>query len=192
MSTAAIKPTAAQRLHSLPVLAGTAAVTLLVAALAPTAATATLRALLVLIVVPCALIDIERRIIPNRITGPAAVLAILVGLALDASGEPRRLLWAGVAGGFLLIAALISPGGMGMGDVKLLAVLGLLLGPPVVIALLIALLGNVAAAAVVARRRGIRAARKTTMPFGPFLAVGGALAAVAGSPILHAYLSMHH
>ncbi len=72
-----------------------------------------------LVLVPCALIDIERRIIPNRITGPAALVAIALGLALDRAGEPQRLLWAAIAGGFLLLAALVNSAGMGMGDVKL-------------------------------------------------------------------------
>lgn len=192
MSTTALKRTAAQQLRSVPVIAATAAAAAAVGAVQPTFTTAVLRALVVLVVVPCSLIDLEQRIIPNRITGPAAVTAIVLGLALDAAGEPRRLLSAAVAGGFLLIAALISPNGMGMGDVKLLTVLGLLLGPPVIVALMIALLGNVVAAAVVATRKGVRAARKTALPFGPFLAAGGILAAVAGTSLLHAYLALHH
>src|SRR5207302_3044586 len=84
---------------------------------------------LVLLVVPAALIDLEHRIIPNRLTAAGAVLALLIGVALDPAGEPERLIDGAAAGGFLLIAALAYPGGMGMGDVKLAAVMGLLLGP---------------------------------------------------------------
>jgi leader peptidase (prepilin peptidase)/N-methyltransferase len=69
--------------------------------------------------------------------------------------------------------------------------MGLFLGAPVVVALLIALLGNVVAGAAIAARRGVRAARKTGLPFGPYLAVGGVIAAVLGDPLLHAYLSAH-
>ncbi len=58
-------------------------------------------------------------------------------------------------------------------------------------ALLIALLGNVGAGIAIAARRGVREARKTGLPFGPYLAVGGVLAAVLGDPLLHAYLSAH-
>jgi leader peptidase (prepilin peptidase)/N-methyltransferase len=155
------------------------------------AALGVLRGVLVLVLIPCAVIDLRRRIIPNRITGPAAIVAVVLGLALDAGHEPRRLLWAGIAGGFLLVAALANPAGMGMGDVKLLGVMGLFLGAPVVVALLIALLGNVVAGAAIAARRGVRAARKTGLPFGPYLAVGGVIAAVLGDPLLHAYLSAH-
>ena len=152
----------------------------LLAALAPRPAVAVLHGLLALVVVPCAAIDLRRRIIPNRITGPGAVAALVLGLALDPGGEPRRLLWAALLAAFLLVFALISPNGMGMGDVKLLGVIGLTLGPPVLAALMIALLGNVLVAGVLAARRGVAAARKTLLPFGPVLAAGAIIAALAG------------
>ncbi len=92
---------------------------------------------------PAALIDLEHRIIPNRITVLGAVLALVLGTALDPAGEPERLIAGAAAGGFLLIAALAYPGGMGMGDVKLAAVMGLFLGRAVAPAILIALLSGV-------------------------------------------------
>jgi leader peptidase (prepilin peptidase)/N-methyltransferase len=170
------------------VIAATLALAALVAVAQSSLAASVLRAALVLVVVPCALIDLERRVIPNRITGPAALFALIAGLALDPGGEPKRLLWAALAGGFLLIASLASPSGMGMGDVKLVAVMGLLLGPPVVVALLVALLCNVVGAVVMSSRRGVRAALKTQIPFGPYLAVGGIFAALAGNALIHLYL----
>src|SRR5262249_4011402 len=88
---------------------------------------------LILVVVPAAVIDLEHRIIPNRITAPAALAALAIGLALDPAGEPQRLIAGAAAGGLLLAAALLYPGGMGMGDVKLAAVMGPVLrpaGPP--------------------------------------------------------------
>lgn len=172
-------------------LAGTIVLAAVIAAVQSSITLAVLRGVLVLVLVPCAVIDLERRVIPNRITGPAAIVALVLGLALDAGHEPRRLLWAALAGGFLLIAALANPAGMGMGDVKLLAVMGLLLGRPVVVALLLALLASLIAGALIATRRGVKVARKTGLPFGPYLAVGGLLAAVVGDPLLHAYLSAH-
>jgi leader peptidase (prepilin peptidase)/N-methyltransferase len=174
-----------------PVAIVTVALAAAVALVQGSAAPAVLRGVLVLVLIPCALIDVRRRIIPNRITGPAAIAAVVLGLALDAGHEPGRLLWAALAGGFLLFAALVNPAGMGMGDVKLVAVMGLFLGAPVVIALLFALLGNVATAGVITARRGWKVARKTSLAFGPYLAAGGILAAVLGGPLLHAYLTGH-
>lgn len=154
-------------------------------------AKAVLRGVLMLVLATCAVSDLERRIIPNRITGPAALLAVALGLALDASGEPRRLLWAAIAGGFLTVAALVNPAGMGMGDAKLVAVMGLFLGAPVIVGLFVAMFASVVAGLLIARRRGVRAARKTLLPFGPYLAFGGLVAALAGDPILHALLGAH-
>jgi leader peptidase (prepilin peptidase)/N-methyltransferase len=138
--------------------------------------------------VPMALIDLDHRIIPNRLTAPAALAAVALGTALDPSGEPERLI-AGVAGaGFLLAAALVKPGGMGMGDVKLAGVLGLFLGAPVAVALMVGLLSGTVAGAVVMARLGVAAGRKATVPFGPFLALGGVVAVLAGAPLMDAYL----
>jgi leader peptidase (prepilin peptidase)/N-methyltransferase len=145
--------------------------------------------LVVLVVVPVTVIDLEHRIIPNRITGPAAVLALALGLALDPAGEPERLLAAAAAGGFLLIAALAYPGGMGMGDVKLAAVLGLCLGASVGPALFVAMLAGVVVGLVVIARKGTRQGRKTAVPFGPFLALGALVAVFAGPQLVDLYIN---
>jgi leader peptidase (prepilin peptidase) / N-methyltransferase len=144
---------------------------------------------LILLVVPIALIDLEHRIIPNKLTGLGAVLALAIGLALDPSGEPGRLIAAAAAGGFFLLAALAYPGGMGMGDVKLAAVMGLFLGAGVAPALLIALVAGVAVGAVVIARKGARDGRKTAVPFGPFLALGALVAVFAGTQLVDVYVN---
>jgi leader peptidase (prepilin peptidase)/N-methyltransferase len=144
---------------------------------------------LILIVVPAALIDIEYRIIPNRITALGAVLALVIGLALDPAGEPERLIAGAAAGGFLLVAALAYPGGMGMGDVKLAAVMGLFLGKAVAPAILIALIAGVLVGAVVIARKGAQAGRKTAVPFGPFLALGAIVAVYVGTPLIDLYMN---
>jgi leader peptidase (prepilin peptidase) / N-methyltransferase len=158
----------------------------------PSAAGIALSVALILLVVPAALIDLEYRIIPNKLTVPGAGLALILGAALDPAGEPGRLIAGAAAGGFLLLAALARPGGMGMGDVKLAAVMGLLLGGAVAPAILIALLLGVLVGGVIIARKGAREGRKTAVPFGPFLAVGSLVAVFAGQPIVHLYLNDTH
>ena len=145
---------------------------------------------LIAILVPVALIDLEHRIIPNKIMLPAALLAIALGLALKPSGVPEQLLAAAAAGGFLLIFVLAYPRGMGMGDVKLAAVLGLYLGQFVAVAVLGGvLIGTIVGVAVIARV-GVERGRKTAVPFGPFLAAGAVIALFVGPAIVHWYLTV--
>jgi leader peptidase (prepilin peptidase) / N-methyltransferase len=145
--------------------------------------------LLVTALVPITLIDLDLRIIPNAITLPASVAAVAAALILDTGFVPEQLVAAAAAGGFFLLAALLYPGGMGMGDVKLAAVLGLYLGRGVAPAVLIALVGGVLVGALVIARKGATEGRKTAVPFGPFLALGGIVALFAGDELVDAYLS---
>jgi leader peptidase (prepilin peptidase)/N-methyltransferase len=144
--------------------------------------------LLVTVLVPITLIDLDHRIIPNRITGPAAVAALVAVAALDPDFLVEAIV-AGIAGGgFFLIAALLYPRGMGMGDVKLAAVLGLYLGRAVAPAILIALVSGVFVGAAIMVRKGAVEGRKTAVPFGPFLALGGMIAFFVGNELVDAYL----
>jgi leader peptidase (prepilin peptidase)/N-methyltransferase len=152
-----------------------------------TAAGIALSVVLILLLVPAALIDLEHRIIPNRITALGALLGLGIGLALDPAGEPERLLAAAIAGSVLLAAALAYPGGMGMGDVKLAGVMGLFLGRAVAAAVMIALLIGALVGALIIARKGTREGRKTAVPFGPFLAVGGVVAVFAGHELVSLY-----
>jgi leader peptidase (prepilin peptidase)/N-methyltransferase len=190
-STQATVSDVAPRLRAPSIAAATIVIAAAVASVQGSLAQSVLRGALVLVLVPCAVIDLRRRIIPNRITGPAAAAALILGLAFDLGGEPGRLLWAGIAGGFLLLAALAYPAGMGMGDVKLVAVMGLFLGAPVFVALFVALLASALAGVALIGCHGVRAARKVTLPFGPFLAGGGVLAALFGASLLRAFLHLH-
>ena len=146
-----------------------------------------LSVMLVLLVVPAALIDLEHRIIPNRLTAAGAILALALGTALDPAGEPERLLAAAGAGGFLLLAAIAYPGGMGIGDVKLAGVMGLFLGRSVAAAIVVALLSGVLVGMVIIARKGARAGRKTAVPFGPFLTLGALVAVFAGEQLVSVY-----
>lgn len=142
---------------------------------------------LVTILVPVALIDLEHRIIPNRITLPAAIIAIAIGLLLDMDFVSEQLIAGAAAGGFFLLAALAYPRGMGMGDVKLAGVMGLYLGRAVGPAVLFALVAGVLVSAVIIARVGARAGRKTAVPFGPFLALGAIFGLFAGDAIANWY-----
>lgn len=143
--------------------------------------------ILVTALVPIVLIDLDHRLIPNRITGPAAVLALVAGLALDLDFVSEQLIAGAVAAGFFLIAALVHPHGMGMGDVKLAGVMGLCLGRAVAPALLAALVFGVLVGGVIIARVGARQGRKTAVPFGPFLALGALVGLFAGDAIVGAY-----
>jgi leader peptidase (prepilin peptidase)/N-methyltransferase len=143
---------------------------------------------LVAFLVPISLVDLDHRLIPDRLTLPAALLAIALGTALDPGGEPDRLLAGLVAGAVLGVPALLHPAGMGMGDAKLVAVLGLFLGTGVGPAFVAAFLAGSVAGVTVMVRQGVAAGRKTPIPFGPFLALGGVLGVLAGDDLVRLYL----
>ena len=136
--------------------------------------------------VAVAAIDIDHRIVPNRILAPMA----LYGLAAAALVDPHLLLAGVIAGAgaftFLLLAALAHPAGMGMGDVKLAGVMGLFLGLSIVPALAVAFLaGSIVGAAVLVRHGA--GARKRALPFAPFMAFGGVTGLLAGPELVHLY-----
>jgi leader peptidase (prepilin peptidase)/N-methyltransferase len=131
--------------------------------------------------------DVERRIIPNRIVLPAAVVVLAANTAVHPSIE-----WvaAGLgASAFLLVAAVAYPAGMGMGDVKLALLLGVGLGRTVPVAMMIAMLSALVPSVALLAKHG-SAARKMGIPFGPFLALGGVVALFAGHRLLNAYLGL--
>ena len=142
----------------------------------------------VLLLVPVTLIDLDHRIIPNKLMLLGTVVSVALVLLTRPDSLTEHLIAAAGAGGFLLIAALAYPAGMGMGDVKLAAVLGLFLGRAVGPAMLVALVaGSVVGAAIIARK-GAKEGRKTAIPFGPYLAFGGIVGLFAGDPIVEWYL----
>ncbi len=144
-------------------------------------------ALFCVVLVAISVIDLERRIIPNRIVLPAAAVILALQTARDPSVE-----WVAAGAGaaaFLLLAALAYPAGMGMGDVKLALLLGFGLGRTVPIGMLMGMIAALVPAVVLLARHG-SAARKMAIPFGPFLAFGAVVALFAGDRILDAYLGL--
>lgn len=124
-----------------------------------------------------AVADLRRGVIPNRVLLPAALAGLAIAAALEPSSLPERLAAGAGAGGFMLVFALIRPAELGMGDVKLVAVIGLLLGQAVIPALLIGLGAGSVYALFLLLRHGSEA-RKRTLPLGPFLALGALVALV--------------
>lgn len=131
--------------------------------------------------------DLERRIIPNAVLLGGAMIGLAIAVATDPSGLPERGIAAIGAGGFLLAIALAYPRGMGMGDVKLAAVMGLFLGRAVVPAMAVAVFAGALVGLAMMARQGA-SARKQAVPFGPFLALGGVVGLLAGDSILDWYL----
>jgi len=131
--------------------------------------------------------DLERRIIPNWVVLPAAAAVLVANSIVHPSVE-----WiaAGLAAsGFLLVAALAYPAGMGMGDVKLALLMGAMLGRVVPVALVLAMVLAVIPGLYLMVRHG-SAARKMGIPFAPFLALGSVIALFAGERLLDAYLGV--
>ncbi len=140
----------------------------------------------VAILIAIAGIDLEHRIVPNRIVAPAAVWA-LAAAAFVASDELPELAIAGAAAFLLLlIAAVAYPAGMGMGDVKLAGMMGLYLGAAVAPALLAAFATGALVGIGIMAREGA-AGRKKGIPFAPFLALGGLLGVLAGPELVDLY-----
>jgi len=153
--------------------------------------------------------DIEHFILPNIVNYPGMIVAAAISLVvmLVHYRLPWALFFAGsgfmavfnnyllsaVAGGLagallLFLVVLLSRGGMGMGDVVLAGLLGLMVGFPLVfIALFVGIVvgGLVAAVLLITRRKG----RKDMLPFGPFLCVGGLVTLLWGKQLLVWYLS---
>lgn len=134
------------------------------------------------------LTDLERRVIPNSVLLVAAIAGVAIAAVGAPSSLPERLLATSCAGGGLFAVALAYPRGMGLGDVKLAAVMGLYLGRNVAPAILVALLsGSIVGLALIASHGA--EARKRAIPFGPFLAVGGIVGLLAGDQLVELYLS---
>jgi leader peptidase (prepilin peptidase) / N-methyltransferase len=141
------------------------------------------------VLVAVSAIDLEHRIIPNRIVLPAAAVVLVANTARDLS--PEWAIAALGASGFLLAAALVYPAGMGMGDVKLALLMGAALGKTVPVALMAGMLVAMIPGLVLFARHG-KQARKMGIPFGPFLALGSVVALFWGHDILDAYLATLH
>jgi leader peptidase (prepilin peptidase)/N-methyltransferase len=137
------------------------------------------------VLVAVSAIDLEHRIVPNRIVLPATVVVLAVQTVRTLG--PEWAIAAVAASGFLLLAALVYPAGMGMGDVKLALLMGAALGRTVGVALMVGMVAALVPGIFLLARHGSKA-RKMGVPFAPFLALGSVVALLAGSALLHADL----
>src|SRR5438552_123911 len=138
--------------------------------------------------VAISVIDLEHRIIPNRIVLPVAVVVLAAQTVRDPS--PEWAIAALAASGFLFVTAVAYPAGMGMGDVKLALLMGAALGREVAVAMMLGMVAALVPSIVLLARHG-KAGRKMGIPFGPFLALGSVVALFAGAAILDAYLRLY-
>jgi leader peptidase (prepilin peptidase) / N-methyltransferase len=136
-------------------------------------------ALFVAVLVVVSVVDVRRRTVPNRIVVPASVVVLALRTIVHPS--PVWIVAAAGAAGLLLAAAVARPGGMGMGDVKLAFLLGAAVGRTVPLALAVALAAAALPSIALLARHGARG-RAMTIPFAPFLALGGVVALAAGAP----------
>ena len=128
--------------------------------------------------------DLEHRLIPDKIVLPGAVVVLALRTLDDPSVE--WILSALAAGLVLFVVVLVYPRGLGMGDVKLSAFLGAGLGVSVIVAMFAGFFIAFVPAAVLFARHG-REARKSAIPLGPFLALGGVIALFWGDAVLDWY-----
>ncbi len=140
-------------------------------------------AILILVTV----IDLEHRLVLNRVILPAIALALIAGLFTPGLSMPQVLVGGLIGFGVFYLIALVYPGGMGAGDVKLAAFIGLITGfPDVVLAIIVTIFagGLISLLLVVTRVRTMR----DYIPYGPFLVIGGLFALFWGQPIMDSYM----
>lgn len=143
-------------------------------------------------------IDLEQGLILNKVVYPGMVVALLLALVpepgfsqLAAMRVANAAIGGGIGFAIFLVIAIVSRGGMGWGDVKLAALIGLATGFPLVFVAIImgAILGGIVAVALmIAKKRK----RQETIPFGPFLVLAAMVTLLWGSNILNWYLSLMH
>jgi leader peptidase (prepilin peptidase)/N-methyltransferase len=139
------------------------------------------------VLVAISAVDLEHRIVPDRIVLPATVLVLIAQTLRTPSFE--WLLCAFGASLFLFLAVLAYPAGMGMGDVKLALLMGAALGKLVAVGLMLGMVAALVPGLYLLSRHG-QAARKMAIPFAPFLALGSIVALFAGKWVLDTYLKL--
>jgi leader peptidase (prepilin peptidase) / N-methyltransferase len=139
------------------------------------------------VLIAITLTDLDLRIIPNAFVLAGAIAGVAIVLGFDLGELDQRLIAVAAGGGAFLLIALAYPRGMGMGDVKLVAMMAIYLGRSIAPAILVGLLAGSAVGVAIIAREGAEG-RKQAVPFGPFLALGGVVGLWFGSDIVDWYL----
>jgi leader peptidase (prepilin peptidase)/N-methyltransferase len=139
------------------------------------------------VLVAISAVDLEHRIVPDRIVLPSTLVVLTAQTIRDPS--PEWFIAGFCAALFLFLAVLAYPAGMGMGDVKLALLMGAALGKLVAVAMMIGMLAALVPGIYLMARHG-QAARKMGIPFAPFLAIGSIVALFAGEFLLDWYLGI--
>ena len=135
-----------------------------------------------------AVIDLEHRLLPNVILGPAALAGLVLSILADPAGWWIYPTSAIAVAGALLGLALIYPSGMGMGDVKMGGMLGAFLGPYAALAVFLgALIGAITGGLLMATGK---IQRRSALPFGLFMAAGGLICLFAGPQLWELYMNL--
>ncbi len=143
--------------------------------------------ILCFVLVVITLTDLDLRIIPNKVVLAGSIVAVAISAIWLPETLDTRAISAAIAGGFMFLVALAYPRGMGMGDAKLVGMMGLFIGRAIAPATLIGFfLGALVGVAMIARQGS--AARKSKIPFGPFLAIGGVIGLWFGDDMVQWYL----
>ena len=140
------------------------------------------------VLIALAAIDLEHRLLPNVIVGPAALAGLALSILANPAGWWIYPLFAVAIAGALFTLALVYPGGMGMGDVKMGGMLGAFLGPYAALAVFLgALLGALAGGLLMAAGK---MRRRSALPFGLFMALGGLVSLFVGPELWGLYMNL--
>ncbi len=143
---------------------------------------------LVSALISLAVIDLEHRLLPNVIVGPAALAGFVLSILANPAGWWTYPLSAIAVAGAMFGLALIYPSGMGMGDVKMGGMLGAFLGPYAALAVFLgALIGAVTGGLLMAAGK---VQRRSALPFGLFMALGGVISLFVGPRLWELYMNL--
>ncbi|SJZ86260.1 prepilin peptidase [Selenihalanaerobacter shriftii] len=146
---------------------------------------------LVSLLIICTFIDFRHKIIPNKITYPGIIIGLILSLLFNHISFKSALLGMVITGGTLLLIAILTKGGLGIGDVKFVAMIGTYLGTSYTLmgVFIGSFVGSILGISLIGL--GIKG-RKDSIPFGPLIAMGTILMMLWGHKIIAWYVSIYN